>query len=65
VLIKSEQNVLKKGGRKISYEIHKLVVCNKEEFPVMWKESIIVPIYKKGNKTDFSNYRGLTLLPNM
>jgi hypothetical protein len=41
------------GGRTIHYEIHKLInsVWNKEEWPEEWKESIIVRIYKKGDKT--------------
>jgi hypothetical protein len=26
--------------------------------PEQWKESIIVPIYKKGDKTDCTNYQG-------
>jgi hypothetical protein len=26
--------------------------------PDQWKESIIVPIYKEGDKTDCSNYQG-------
>jgi len=29
---------------------------------VEWKESIIVPVFKKGVKTDCSNYGGLSLL---
>jgi len=32
--------------------------------PEEWKESIVVPIYKKGDKTHFSNYRGTSLLSN-
>jgi len=45
------------GSRTICYEIHKLTISvwNKEELPEEWKESIIVPVYKKGNKTDCSN----------
>jgi hypothetical protein len=43
--------LIKAGGRTIRSEIHKLInsVWNKEELPDEWKESITVPIYKKGN----------------
>jgi hypothetical protein len=44
--------------------IHKLInsVWNKEELPDQWKESIIVPVHKKGDKTDCNNYHGISLL---
>jgi hypothetical protein len=37
--------------------IYKLInsVWSEEEFPVQWKESIIVPVNKKGDKTDCNN----------
>jgi hypothetical protein len=56
--------LIKAGGRIIRSEIHKLIIStwNKEELPVQWKESVIVPIYKKGDKIDRSNYRRISLL---
>jgi hypothetical protein len=56
---------MEKGYGKICSEIHKLIIYtwNKEELPDQWKESIVVPVYKKGDKTDCSNYRGISHLP--
>ena len=36
-------------------------IWNKEELSEEWKELIIVPIHKKDDKTDFNNYRGISL----
>ena len=57
--------LIKEGGSTIHYQIHKLIVSiwNKEELPEEWKESIIAPIHKNGDKTDGNNYRGISLLP--
>jgi hypothetical protein len=56
--------MVKTGGETLYSEIHRLICCiwNKEELPQQWKEFIIVPIYKKGDKTDCNNYRGISLL---
>jgi hypothetical protein len=43
------------GGEILRSEIH-------EDLPDQWKDSINVPIHKKHDKTDCSNYRGISLL---
>jgi hypothetical protein len=52
------------GGETLHSAIYKFIklIWNKEELPYQWKESIVVPIHKKGDKTNCSNYRGLSLL---
>jgi len=60
-----QAELIKAVGRTIGPEVHKLInsIWNKEELPEEWKESIVVPIYKKGNNTDCSNHRGISLFP--
>ena len=56
--------LIKARSRTIRSVIHKLIISiwNKEELPENWKKSVIVPIYKRGDKTDCNNYRGILLL---
>jgi hypothetical protein len=56
--------LLQAGSEILLSAFHKLVnsVWNKEELPYQWKESIIIPIHKKGDKTDCNNYCGISLL---
>jgi hypothetical protein len=56
--------MIEAGGEILLSEIHKLItsIWSKEELPDQWKGSIILPIYKKGDKTDCNNYRGISLL---
>ena len=51
------EELIKAGGRTICSEIHNHInsILNKEELPEEWKESTIVPIYKKGDKTNCRN----------
>jgi hypothetical protein len=55
--------LIKAGGSTVCSEIHKLIssIWNNEELPERWKELLIPPIYKKGDKIDCSNYRGISL----
>jgi hypothetical protein len=56
--------LIQAGEETLHSEIHKLIklIWNKEELLHQWKESIVVPIHKRGDKTDCSNYRGISLL---
>ena len=55
--------LIQDGGNSLLTEIYKLVLAiwKKEMLPEQWKEFIIVPMYKKGEKTNCSNYRGISI----
>ncbi|XP_055389945.1 uncharacterized protein LOC129618936 [Condylostylus longicornis] len=56
--------LLKYGGSELSSEISKLfnIILKHELVPIGWKNSITMPIFKKGDKADPQNYRGICLL---
>jgi hypothetical protein len=45
--------LIQAGGKLLLSAIHKLInsIWNKEELPDQWKQSIILPIHKKGDET--------------
>ena len=38
-------------------------MINKGEFPNSWKEAIVTPVFKKGDKSELENYRPVSCLP--
>jgi hypothetical protein len=56
--------LIQTGGEKLYSETRRLTnsILSKEELPEKWKQSIIVHIYKKGDKIGSNNYGGLSLL---
>jgi hypothetical protein len=53
-VIKFPAELIQAGGEILRSEIHKLIISilKKEELPDQWKETVIVPVHKKGDKTD-------------
>jgi hypothetical protein len=52
--------LIQAGGEILHSKIHTLInsIWNKEDLPDQWK---VVPVHKKGDKTDCGNYRGISL----
>ena len=52
------------GGSKLYKNLHDLIaqIWNDEVVPQDWKDASFVPIFKKGNRKQCGNYRGILLL---
>ena len=56
--------MLKYGGSGMVCLLEQLfsVVWHEENIPRQWREGLIVNLFKKGEREDPGNYRGITLL---
>jgi hypothetical protein len=64
------EEMIQAGGETLLSVIHKLPNSswNEQGLPDQWKDSLIVPIHKKGDKTDYNNYllsTSYTILSNI
>ena len=55
--------LIKYGGNKLLNRIYEPVrqILEEERIPEEWKATIIVPLYKKGDRDRCDNYRGIAL----
>jgi hypothetical protein len=62
VMIKFRENSFKQDRKYFCLRCTiSLILFGKEELPDQWKESIIEPGHKMGDKTDYNNYREMSL----
>jgi len=56
--------LLKLRGQSLTKNLHNLIqqIWIKKKAPKDWNESLICPIFKKGNRNKVENYRGIILL---
>ena len=56
--------IWKHGGDNLFSRLHQLITnaWEVDSVPQAWKDASIVTIYKKGDRTDCGNYRGISLL---
>lgn len=56
--------ILKYGGDALQKYVFKLImsIWRSETIPNEWKEAVVVPLHKKGDKLTCNNYRGISLL---
>jgi hypothetical protein len=55
--------LIKYGGNKLLNRMYELVrqIWDKQRIPEEWKETIIVPVHKRGDREMCENYRGIAL----
>ena len=56
--------LIKMGPGRLADCLHRVIVkiWDTEQLPEEWKEGVICPIYKKGDKLECENYRAITIL---
>ena len=59
------QSQLKEGVSVLASPLQNIInsSISKGQFPSKWKEGIVTPVFKKGDSTEFENYRPVTCLP--